>query len=471
VEPSNATTELMKSVRSGRLDFPTATNLSPSDTRLSRIPEPAVAIESSPFTKVAILPLRSLSSVTGEGSDSLQHLWDGTVEDIRTSLTYFRNLSVLSTSVTKSFQEKYDNPIRSFHRELGVEYALEGSVRTLGENAVLNVQLVNAGTETQAWGRRFRFTLDNLLSVHDDIIARIVVSIDQSITKSKIVESARKGTKSLSAFDCWARANQLFSDWTSDSDEKSVEWLRKAIEIDKDYARAYSNWAGVCNSRRFLKPARPEVMRRHLDEALPLASKAVNLDPLDARSRVALGWALIHGRRFDDAWSQFSKAVDLNPYDTDTLIASAVASAYLARPLGEERLSALQLADQAMSLCPVHQPDYYHVYRSIALYLGNEFEEAAETVLPVAHTITDGFAWLAASLVELGQLTEARFAAGEFLDQARKTWADTEPPSDEDILMWVWDVTPLQDDEKRSHLRKALATAGLEGSRAAKAAG
>jgi tetratricopeptide (TPR) repeat protein len=313
--------------------------------------------------------------------------------------------------------------------------------------------------------------LDNLLSVHDDLIARIVVSIDQSITESKVAESARKGTKSLSAFDCWARANQLFSHWTSDSDEKSVEWLRKAIDIDNDYARAYSNWAGVCNSRRFLKPDRPEVMRRYLDEAMPRASKAVNLDPFDARSRVALGWALIHGRRFDDAWSQFSKAVELNPYDTDTLIASAAASAYLTRPLGEEQLNALQLADQAMSLCPVHQPDYYHVYRSIVLYLGNEFEEAAETILPVAHTITDGFAWLAASLVEMGKLSEARFAAGEFLDQVRKTWVGASQPSDEDILMWLSDITPIRQEDKRRRLRKALATVGLEGIRAAKKTG
>jgi len=375
---------------------------------------------------------------------------------------------VLSSSVTTSFEEKYHNPIRSFHRELGVEYALEGSVRTLGENAVLNVQLVDAGTGAQVWGRRFRFMLDNLLSVHDDLIARIVVSIDQSITESKVAEAARKGTKSLSAFDCWARANQLFSHWTSDSDERSVEWLRKAIDIDNDYARAYSNWAGVCNSRRFLKPDRPDVMRGYLDEALPRASKAVNLDPLDARSRVALGWALIHGRRHEDAWGQFNKAVELNPYDTDTLIASAVASAYLSRPLGEEQLNALQLADQAMNLCPVHQPDYYHVYRSIVLYLCNESEEAVDTILPVAHTITDGFAWLAASLVELGRLSEARFAAGEFLDQVRKMWVGAAQPGDEDILMWLWDITPIRQEDKRRRLRRALGTVGLDGIRAVK---
>ena len=89
---------------------------------------------------MAILPLRCLDP----GSREWEYLWEGVVEDIRTTLTYFRSFSVLSSSVSQNYGGRSDS-IQALRTELGIDYALEGSVRIFYQTVVLNAQLVECG--------------------------------------------------------------------------------------------------------------------------------------------------------------------------------------------------------------------------------------------------------------------------------------------------------------------------------------
>lgn len=460
--PAEATEQLIADVRQGTLASRTITpTKGRAGTSAGGPGSKAAAFASATegVTKVAILPIRSL-----EPDDKHhQHLWDGVIEDIRTTLTYFRSFSVVSGSVTRMYEDR-DDAIQALHNELRVDYALESSVRIYGEHAVLNAQLIKCAQGTQVWTHRVSFRLDELLTLHDDIAASLVVHLDQSLTESELDFVRHKRTSNMRAFDYWARANLLNRDWTSTSDEASVRWLRKAIEADENYARAYCNWAGVCNTRRFLRPDRPEVMQIRLDQAMQLAEKAVSLDPADARSRVALGWALLHARKFQSAHAQFSKAVDLNPYDTDTLIACAVASCYL----GKELLSGIDaeaLAERAVKLCPM-QPSFYSFYQAIVFYFAHRLQDAVEVMLPIADSVPDGNAWLAATFAELERPDEASRAAVAFVEAVRDAATGLMRAPEVDPLEWFWDITPLRRVEDQKRLEAALMRAGLSTSKA-----
>ena len=457
--PADATEQLIAAVRQATLGSRATDPLSDRSARPST--DTAFSGRAAAFisatddvTIVAILPIRSLDP----NNEQNKHLWDGVIEDIRTTLTYFRSFSVVSGSVTRMFGDRTD-AIAALHAELGVDYALESSVRVYGEHAVLNAQLIKCAQGTQVWTNRVSFRLDQLHTVHDDIAGSLVVNLDQSITESELEFVRHKRAGNIRAFDYWARANLLNRDWTSASDEASVRWLRKAIEADENYARAYCNWAGVCNTRRFLRPDRPEVMQIRLEQAMQLASKAVALDSADARSRVALGWAMLHARKFESAYAQFSKALDLNPYDTDTLIACAVASCYLSKDL-LEGVNAEVLAERAIKLCPM-RPGFYAFYQSIVFYFAHRLQEAVDMMLTTADSVPDGNAWLAAMFAEQERLTEARQAADAFKRAVQTAAAGLTRTAKVEPLEWFWDITPLRAVEDQKRLENALARAGL----------
>ena len=83
----------------------------------------------------------------------------------------------------------------------------------------------------------------------------------------------------------------------------------------------YRNIAHIALPGQFRNPA------RHL-ETLPIAQRAVQLDPLDSRAQLSLAWTYQLLGRIDESTLHAALAVDLNQNDPWTLMATAQIFAY-----------------------------------------------------------------------------------------------------------------------------------------------
>jgi TolB-like protein/tetratricopeptide (TPR) repeat protein len=96
-------------------------------------------------------------------------------------------------------------------------------------------------------------------------------------------------------------------------------------------------------------------------QALPLAERAVNLDPLSLRAQVNLGVVLTMARRYDEAVSQFERTLDLDSgyamthamlgltYAFQSMPERAVAELVLARKAGGDRPDLIALHGYALA--------------------------------------------------------------------------------------------------------------------------
>ena len=99
-------------------------------------PLPAIADKPS----IAVLPFANMSGDPGQ-----EYFVDGMVEEIITALS--RVSSALRYRAMSSFAYKGRAvDIRQVGRELGVRYALEGSVRRSGDRGRITAQLIDAAT-------------------------------------------------------------------------------------------------------------------------------------------------------------------------------------------------------------------------------------------------------------------------------------------------------------------------------------
>src|SRR5215475_10237838 len=88
---------------------------------------------------VAVLPFVNMS-----GDPEQEYFSDGITEDIISGLTHFGSLLVIAHNSSFQYRERPD--LRQVGRELGVQYAVEGSVRKAGNRIRISAQLLDTTT-------------------------------------------------------------------------------------------------------------------------------------------------------------------------------------------------------------------------------------------------------------------------------------------------------------------------------------
>src|SRR5262249_37764503 len=91
--------------------------------------------------------------------------------------------------------------------------------------------------------------------------------------------------------------------------------LRKAVELDPSLAEAYSRLAHPV-AYKFIDDGEPA----HLDEALAMAQRAVEIDDRQWDSHATLAWVYMQRRQYELAGIHYDRALALNPNDVDTRI-------------------------------------------------------------------------------------------------------------------------------------------------------
>jgi TolB-like protein len=148
---------------------------------------------------IAVLPFDNLS-----GDPEQEYFADGMTEDIITSLSRFRSLSVTARNSTFSYKGKSPD-VREIARDLGVRYVLEGSVRRGGERVRITGQLVDASTGNHLWAERYDRELEDIFAVQDEVTEAIVAAIAPEIDDVERERAQRSPPESLDAWGLYQR--------------------------------------------------------------------------------------------------------------------------------------------------------------------------------------------------------------------------------------------------------------------------
>jgi len=149
---------------------------------------PAVATGQStppPFSVVA-LPFQSVVH------DPRQEAFaDGLTEDLTNVLGHISGSFGIASSTARTYKGKPID-VRQIDRDLGVRYALEGTVLTLGDDVRVDAQLINAENSGQMWADQFNGDVTKLADPHDDVRNRIARALDHKLLTEEGRRSERQ---------------------------------------------------------------------------------------------------------------------------------------------------------------------------------------------------------------------------------------------------------------------------------------
>lgn len=155
-----------------------------------------------PEKSIAVLPFENFSDDKANG-----YFADGIQDDILTALAKLRDLRVISrTSVEKYRGRKGSLNLHEIADALGVANVLEGSVRRVGQQIIMNVQLIDILQDRHRWAHRYDMTLQESLGIDGQIAQEIATALGVKLTSEETTRVSGKPTSNTRAYDLFLQA-------------------------------------------------------------------------------------------------------------------------------------------------------------------------------------------------------------------------------------------------------------------------
>jgi adenylate cyclase len=199
---------------------------------------PEVVQADKPLDKpsIVILPFNNMS-----GDPEQEYFSDGITEDIITDLGKLSSLFVIARNSAFVYKGKASS-VPHVCRELGVKFALEGSIRKAGTRVRVTAQLIDGSSGGHLWAERYDRELTDIFEVQDDITQHIVAALKVRLSKAEISRIVDKGVTDVGAHDLFLRGRELLRGLRIDREmfDRATAYFRRAIELDSNYAAAYA---------------------------------------------------------------------------------------------------------------------------------------------------------------------------------------------------------------------------------------
>jgi len=360
---------------------------------------PALTSVPAPRLSFVVLPFENLSRDPDQ-----EYFADGITDDLTTDLSRISGSFVIARNTAFTYKGKAVDA-KQIGRELGVHYAIEGSVRRAGNQVQVNVQLIDGETGAHVWADRFEADRTNLTEAQSEITGRLARSLNLELVEVVGRRIERDKTANPDARDLimrgWALYYRTFSIANREESERLFE---RALEIDPQSVDArvgiatvlVSNMVDGWSSSTQQDGVRTENLLREVlerDANVPMAHFALGLlrrtqvrlpesgnefetaiaqDRNFARAIFQLGLTLFFLGQPQAAIPHIEKAIRLNPHDSNlTAPYWGLGACHLLMGEADQAIGLLQKARAA-------NPRFWwpHIWLAGALGLRGDLDEA-----------------------------------------------------------------------------------------------
>lgn len=352
----------------------------------ARMPPFSAVAASPPPTgpRILVLPFADL----GDGTVS-QLYSAGLTDEVVSTLGNFKEISVFGLQTSRSIGP--DPDIAELHKNLGVDYVLEGSVRSDAEHIRVSARLLESNDGTVLWSRSYEhpLTAEDLFAIQTRTAGEVASAIAQPygiVFQAETADNPRRPPNDLDSYLCTLR---YYGYRAAISPERFLavrDCLEQAVERFPNYATA---WALL--SLTYIDEVRhgfPTNFESPGAGALAAARTAARLDPDNVRGLQALATALFFSHQLDEAFEVSDRALALNSNDAE-LLGQLGQLLGLSGRMAEGRA----LLEKALAQNPGHSGFYEGVLATIA-YMQHDYDTALLEIekadmrkLPIYHGV------------------------------------------------------------------------------------
>lgn len=300
--------------------------------------------ESPQKRSVAVLPLKN---ETSEAANDF--LSDGLSENLIFRLSYLPEIKVISRAAAFKYKGRKIAPDEAA-REVNAATVLAGKLSKNNERIRVFLELINAADNSLIWSSQYVGKETELVFLQNKMASDVAAKLKIAETGEPQQIASRGSTESSAALENYLKGEFERQKMTAEGNRKSIEFYRRALESDDNFALAQQ---GLALAYR-LAPAYRTVAAH---EAYPLAKeaamRALAIDPNlgsahipPASIKFAYDWD------FTGAEREYQQAIRLAPNNPEAR--SSYSTFLVATGRTEQALSELKIAEQFDPQSPVH---------------------------------------------------------------------------------------------------------------------
>jgi TolB-like protein/Flp pilus assembly protein TadD len=253
---------------------------------------------------IAVLPFDNLSRDPDNA-----YFASGIQDEIITRLAKIADLKVISRTSTQQYQSKPGN-LSEIAKQLGVATILEGSVQKAADQVRVNVQLIQAASDSHLWANTYDRKLIDTFAVESDVAQTIASSLEAKLTGSEQRAIAARPTDNTEAYQLYLTGRFFWNKRTGDDLKKARDYFQQAVAADPNYAAAY---AGLAQADLLIPLFGAGAPRDFFPKAKAAATQAIGLDETSSEGHSALAMLFCFELKFPESEKEFKRAIQLNP--------------------------------------------------------------------------------------------------------------------------------------------------------------
>lgn len=397
-EPAKALVGVLAVLLLGLLAF----ELLPISRRTEATPAqaPGTAALSIPISdkSIAVLPFTDMS----EHHDQ-EYFSDGLSEELIDQLARSPDLKVIARTSSFYFKGK-QVPIGEIAKTLSVTHLLVGSVRKDNQRLRITAQLVRASDGMQLWSQTYDRNASAIFNVQDEIASTVAHALSAKLN-ARDLSPSEKMTNS-DAYDLFLRGDYFHHRDNPGDMAKAIEYYKKAIEVDPNYALAWAELGIVYTVQASEHERGVEEVQTQARGAI---ERALRIDPSLARAHDAFGFFhQILTWDWSAARSEYLRAISLDP--VGRVVRSAQLSLAELDMIQDGKVEELVRFDtEWLARDPLNVPG---ILLDLALnqWITGHWNDSAasfENLLEMNPDVVSGHAWYAQTLLFLGKPADA----------------------------------------------------------------
>lgn len=255
---------------------------------------------------IAVLPFKPL--VANDRDESLEM---GMADTLIIRLGNLHQIIVRPVSAVRKYADLHQDAVAA-GRELSVESVLDGSIQRQGDRIRVTVRLLSVPDGSQVWAEKFDEKFTDIFRVQDTIAAKVADALALKLSGSERELLARHYTENTEAYQLYLKGRFYWlGSKTEERMRKSIEYFNRAIEVDPNYALAYSGLADgyvVLGTFYVISP------KEGFSKAKIATTRAIELDDTLAEAHASLSIIkLLYEFDWPGYETQYRRVIELNP--------------------------------------------------------------------------------------------------------------------------------------------------------------
>jgi TolB-like protein/class 3 adenylate cyclase/Tfp pilus assembly protein PilF len=262
-----------------------------------------------PIRSIAVLPLENIS-----GDPEQEYFADGMTEAVISQFARIGSLRVISRTSVMQYK-KTRKALPEIARELNVQGVLEGSVLRAGDRVRITLQLIDARNDHHLWAQSYEREVRDVLALQGEIAHTVAREVEAELTPEEDARLLAARPVDPVAHDAYLRGTLHLAKQSLPDVYRAVEYFKRAIDLDPDYARAYTALATAYLNLGWALAHLPA------QEAMPkvraAARSSLQLDDSIGSAHALLGLVLaLYEFKWDEGEKEMRRAVELSPNDS-----------------------------------------------------------------------------------------------------------------------------------------------------------